>query len=284
MGSAECIWLSARSVIGGTLARLRLAADGLKQADPSFAIEATGVLKRYYGELMLTLAQHFNVQAFAYDWRKSLTTAATELRAYIDNRFCEDEPLHIVAHTEGGIVARLYQAQNPNHREKHPGRLLLLGVPNYGSISYVQALAGHLAIVWWADLLDTQHGQLDFLSIVRSFPSIYELLPSPTLDEEWASLYQADTYGQPPEIRQPFLHKAKELHEALDATANPACTVCVVGVNQLTFSNVDVAELGKSMKGAPAKTAVDRGREKLRHLVFTRSATAMVASPVRWLS
>ena len=258
-GQRECVWLSARSVIGGTLTRLRLAADGLKQEDPSFAIEATGVLKRYYGELMLTLAQHFNVQAFAYDWRKSLATAATELRAYIDNRFYENETLHIVAHAEGGIVARLYQAQNPDQREKRPGRLLLLGTPNYGSISYVQALAGHLAIVWWADLLDTQHGQLDFLSIVRSFPSMYELLPSPTLDEKWTALYEAGTYGQPPEIRQPFLRKAKKLHEALDASVDPAHTVCVVGVNQPTFSRVDVAELIKSMKGAPAKSAANRG-------------------------
>ena len=46
----------------------------------SFArIEATGILKRYYGELLLSLMQRWNAHAFWYDWRLDINSIADEL-------------------------------------------------------------------------------------------------------------------------------------------------------------------------------------------------------------
>ena len=44
-----------------------------------YDVRATGVMKRQYGELMLALAENWNVRTFAFDWRKDINLAAVEL-------------------------------------------------------------------------------------------------------------------------------------------------------------------------------------------------------------
>jgi pimeloyl-ACP methyl ester carboxylesterase len=244
-GNEERLWLSGRSVVDGALMRLRLAEDGLRQADPSYEIRVTGVLKRTYGEIMLSLAQRYNVHAFSYDWRRSLETAADELQAFLSKTFSPDEEVHLVAHAEGGLVARLHFAKHPNHWTTYRGKLLLLGTPNSGSIAGVQALAGHLAITWWADIIDKQHSKTDFLTLVRSFPSVYELLPSPKSFPQGNELYDPQTFG--PEINRSLLAEARILRDSLDSDRSngldPKHTVCVIGVGRPTFESVDLAAL-----------------------------------------
>jgi len=106
-GSGELTWVNAFRIMRGWLDRLRLSDDGRSEFNPRYPVSASGIMKRYYGELLLALAENWDVQAFWFDWRKDLDLAANELNVKIDARF-GSEPVHIVAHSMGGLVARTF--------------------------------------------------------------------------------------------------------------------------------------------------------------------------------
>src|SRR4029453_9432778 len=110
-GNKERIWLSARSIAAGRFATLRCDPAGHQEVDPNSVVEATGIMKRDYGELILTLAEQWNVHVFWYDWRKDLGIAAAQLQALINSWFAEHETVHFIGHAEGGLLVRSYIAQ-----------------------------------------------------------------------------------------------------------------------------------------------------------------------------
>ncbi len=246
-GKFEHIWISPRHIVDGHLGRLRLDESGRSEADPEFRVSATGVLKRYYGELMLSLAEHWNVRTFCYDWRKDFKIIAAELHAVI-SQFPEREPVHIVAHSTGGLVAHWYIKQfserwNASGKDKLPARLIMLGTPNYGLFSAPLALTGQLALIRWVDMLDAKHDHKSFRTIVNSFPSLYQLIPAPQkirkgLQEK---LYDPRTYGVDSAISQLHLRNAQidhaELAKTLDV-ADPTRMVYIAGDNQPTFVDI----------------------------------------------
>ena len=61
-----------------------------------------------------SLAQRarWNAEPFAYDWRKGIDTASDELARVIRARF-PGQPVHIVAHSMGGLVARNMIRRHP---------------------------------------------------------------------------------------------------------------------------------------------------------------------------
>src|SRR5262245_12548608 len=176
-GNTIPIWPNALRIAEGYLEKLTLKEDGLHDADPRYTVRDTGILKRYYGILLLTLAEKWSVHAFWYDWRKGLDLAANNLRCMISSWFGEKEPVHIVAHGMGGLVARTFIATHPdrwksmwdtgetgdgNKRAKrHPGvrggRLILLGTPNHGLFTTPLILTGAHRTVNLLEKLDTRH-------------------------------------------------------------------------------------------------------------------------------
>ncbi len=245
-GAREPIWLNAQALMSGHLGRLRLAESGLTDADSDYPVRVTGLMKRDYGELILTLAQQRNVRIFTYDWRKNLALAATQLQGRIDECFAEGTQVDLVAVAEGGIVARLYIARYREHWDRRCGRLITLGTPHTGAPLFVRALAGHLDIVRWANLLDSTQNWQDFLRLVRSFPSLYQLLPFADIQKNDA-LYDAETYGGDAVVRQSFLDSAREVQRFLPTAVNPARMISVVGYNRLTPTSVDVPAFKRAM-------------------------------------
>lgn len=247
-GVREHIWLNPRHIIAGHLARLRLDESGRSEADPTYKITATGVLKRYYGELILTLAEHWNLLLFAYDWRKDVKIAAAELHAAL-KVFPDDEPVHLVAHSTGGLVARWYIHQyaarwNVTGKEgkQPPARLIMLGTPNYGLYTAPLALSGQLALIHWADMLDAEHDHLSFQNVVNSFPSVYQLLPAPTKlpSKLRQALYQPASYGAA-SVSAAHLAQAERDHATLAATKptmDPKRMIYIAGDNQPTYVNI----------------------------------------------
>lgn len=235
----ERIWLSTSSIAAGHLERLRLDANGLAEANPNHTIQVTGVMKRYYGELLLALAEQHNVYAFWYDWRKDMRLAAAQLQARIDNWFPAREPVYLVAHAAGGLVARAYINQFPERWKLPASKLIMLGTPNYGIYTTPQAITGHLGLLQWVDLLDTCHDRADFRDIIKSFPGLYQLLPNPTIDPTLEALYDANAYG--PELKVPANHlqSAREFHQQLDsAPVDPTRMIYLAGHEQPTFAGV----------------------------------------------
>lgn len=249
----ERLWLNPTSIVAGHLDRLRLDSHGLAEANPAYRIDVTGILKRPYGELMLALAEHYNVHAFWYDWRKDLRLAAAQLQAQIDNWFPTGKPVHLVAHAAGGLVARAYIHQYPERWDldvdpAERSKLIMVGTPNYGLFTTPQGITGHLELLHLVDLLDTYHDRADFREIIKTFPSLYQLLPAPTLDfipdYDMRALYQTGTYGADLNIPQVHLTNALEFHEMLaEAAVDPARMIYVGGHNRPTYVSLNLTEL-----------------------------------------
>ena len=240
----ERVWLSPHQIVAGHLERLRLDTHGLAEANRDYTIQVTGIMKRYYGELMLALAEQHNVYAFSYDWRKDMRLAAAQLQASIDSWFPAGEEVHLVAHAAGGLIARAYIHQFPERWQLGHSKLIMIGTPNYGIYTTPQAITGHLGLIQWIDLLDTRHDRADFREILKSFPGLYQLLPNPTIDAELAALYQAATYGPELNVPQEHLSSALVFHQQLDsAIVEPTRMIYLAGHNQPTFVGVTLNQL-----------------------------------------
>lgn len=238
-GVASRLWMNAIGIMSGGLKRLRLDEDGRRPADCDVDVHASGVLKRPYGELLLTLSRHWQVRGFAYDWRKDVRIAAAELDAQI-SLFADDrEPVHIVAHGLGGLVARTYIKSHPAQRERAAGgRLILLGAPNHGAPLALRMLTGVDAIVKRLAMIAGPLTETELLTILQSFPALYQVLPSPLRRPEWEPIYRAESYSDPrPSPRH--LASAREHHEWLADVVQPDGTVNILGYGRSTPSGVD---------------------------------------------
>jgi hypothetical protein len=235
---AEQIWISIPRLILGQFVKLALD-NGIER------IEATGILKRYYGEQLLRLLhQGWNARAFWYDWRLDIRTTAKKLKDQLLQWFPDPHrEVHFVAHSMGGLVVRSFLSQFPKEWPK--GKLIMLGTPNNGSFKIPQMFAGWNSVLKMVDLLDPQHKMLSLLKVVYTFPSGYQMLPSRKLlkgESEFAVWSPQSYAGNPPNS---LFSSAEVFWKSIEQIADPQRMIYVAGVNQLTAVGVcDAAKLG----------------------------------------
>jgi len=112
-----------------------------------------------------------NYFAFPYDWRRDNRVSAKRLADFIRQRLAEwreyagaQAQVIIVAHSMGGIVARYYLEALQGWTDCKA--LITFGTPFRGSVKALNYLANG------CDL-----GPFEFTDLVRSFTSVYQLLP-----------------------------------------------------------------------------------------------------------
>ncbi len=244
-GSGDPIWVKVFRIVEGALARLQLGEDGLKELDEEFDVRPTGILKRHYGEMLLSLATQWQVRAFWFDWRKDLEVAAAQLETSLRGWFGRDEPVHLVAHSMGGLVARTLLAKHRDcwkalqGADGSGGRLVMLGTPNHGSFVIPQVMASIESTVKKIALLDLRHSSRELERIFNSFPGLYQMLPSPCVqNRRWSGFYERDTYGSL-EISPRHLDAARAHHELLVEAIDSERMIYVAGANQPTFEGLD---------------------------------------------
>src|SRR5947199_1164391 len=110
-GGRDVIWVNLLRLARGQLSKLKLGADGGDGGDGGRVIPVA-VDKRTYARALLKLSVRWNVQPFPFDWRRHLDVAADGLADLIRQRF-PNQPVHLVAHSMGGLVSR-----NFIHRHK----------------------------------------------------------------------------------------------------------------------------------------------------------------------
>jgi CHAT domain/Lecithin:cholesterol acyltransferase len=135
------IWLGPR-LIGG-MDRLGWeggAADG---------IAADGPVGLLYSKLMEHLARTHEVIPFTFDWRCPIEDEARRLadavNAALDARGTTGQPVRLLAHGMGGLVARAMQLERPEVWQRFmahdDARFVMLGTPNAGSWTPMQLLS-----------------------------------------------------------------------------------------------------------------------------------------------
>lgn len=170
------VWINPLSLAGGGLRKLAIDAPN---------VDAQALVGLAYGDLVEYLSQSHDVVTFPYDWRRSIADAATDLaRAlgpHLDAARAGRQPLHLLAHSMGGLVARMLIAQAPELWDRiceHPqGRLVMLGTPNGGSHEITSLLVGVSGTLRKLALVDLRNDRRDLLRIIARFPGVLEMLP-----------------------------------------------------------------------------------------------------------
>ncbi len=247
-GDDDVVWINFWRLIRGGIKKLHLTADGAQEVNPKLNVQPTGLDKDSYAETILWLKAYWNVEPFAYDWRKDLDRAAEELKGLVETKF-KDQPVHLVAHSMGGLVSRNFIRLYPKvwkamsePKKVQGGRLIMLGTPNYGSHAIAQAMVGKDKLVKLLAAADLRHDLDEVLKFLNGFVGSYQLLPSPAkLGDSEQGLYNPSAWGRYP-IVAAHLQRAKKFHTDLDvaATIDPERMTYIAGCNRETLNGVRI--------------------------------------------
>jgi hypothetical protein len=250
-GDADRIWVSYLRLARGRIEELRLLASGAP-ANPRHRIQVAGLFPEYLS-LVTELAEHWDVLPFAFDWRKDIDVSADQLAAEIQ-RWSAGAPVHVVAHSMGGLVARrmiqrqpqLWKSMADGSALARGGRLVMLGTPNRGSFAIPLVLTGEEKTVKLLQALDLHHGRAALLGIVGTFIGSYQMLPSPLGEavDDRAQLYLPRTWGDLPVVPA-HLASAQAFHRELDVVVDPGRLLYVAGYDQRTPFRIKVEAPGR---------------------------------------
>jgi pimeloyl-ACP methyl ester carboxylesterase len=231
---SQFIWLNFLRIVLGAVGWLRMT----QNFESQFDVRATGILKKWYSEQLLGLAQEgWTVKAFWYDWRQDLARIADSLRRQIDEWFGPDAPVNLVAHSMGGLVSRTYILRHPQRWGK-TSRLIMLGTPNHGSFAIPQVITGAYDTIRKLAIADGTHSLRQLCDILNSFPGSMQMLPSPLEMNTMERMYHASqwsTWGVP----QRILDAARASHVRLAPVVDGSRMSYIAGFNQVTKVDVN---------------------------------------------
>lgn len=179
-GRDGLIWIDPKLVLdAGELLDLGLAADADTDALPGVSVRPDGAIPVLYAGLRVALEfSRCHVQEFGFDWRKGVDESAAALAEVIRDRAGQSpRPLHLVAHSQGSLVARrALQLVGPDLGRRLVSSLILLGPATAGSFSAAFGIAGT------HEMLETvrRYGIVPpdgFGAVLRSMTGMYQLLP-----------------------------------------------------------------------------------------------------------
>jgi len=156
-----------------------------------------------------------NFFEFPYDWRRDCRAPARQLKQLIDRKLpqwrqhsgVKDAKIIFLAHSMGGLVARYYLEVLEGWRDCKA--LITFGTPYRGSVEAVGFLSNGYKQLF-----------LDLTEVVRSFTSVYQLLPI------YEMLHVGDAYRRVaetddiPGIERTRAEQALAFHRAIEAAVN----------------------------------------------------------------
>jgi len=212
------------------LAELALAPDGIQEATPSRSVRVAGATNLPYAPLLQVLRLSWDVLMFAYDWRKDLHETAELFAKTAKERF-RGKSFHIVAHSMGGLVARLARSKFPSLQKG--GRLVMLATPNHGSFLAKLLLTAPLtASAFFRPFGVMVSPEVAILS-ARTWPGAYQLLPCPFKEPTVASLYD----DPPSVLSKRHIDAAARCHEELDHLPADSEMFYIAGSHVPTLDN-----------------------------------------------
>lgn len=158
--------------------QLGLSADGAQDADPANDIVPTTTDPSYDPFLTAVLEQDdFGHEIFPYDWRKPLGLSTAALRDLVLRLHAEngEQPVHLVAHSMGGLMVRATLMDHGQELWPKIGRIVFIGTPHYGS----PAIAGYLKNHLWGFELLALLGLYLSRKTLRSLWGVLSMLPAP---------------------------------------------------------------------------------------------------------
>ena len=256
--------------------------------DTASRVAPDGPIGSVYDDLIARLGETHEVIPFAFDWRRPIEDEAQRLATAVDAalaaRATSQQPVRIVAHSMGGLVARTMALEKPDTWQRmlarDGARLLMLGTPNGGSWSPMQTLSGDdtfgNALAAFGSLFDNR-GARSTMAGMPGFMQLQASLLDPALRldraESWQKLAGDDMarlrernswhdegpqqtiyqWGAPP---QEVLDQAVKLRRRLDTQAaalgsDAARMLLVVGHASFTPAGYTMGDAGLEYLDAP---------------------------------
>ncbi|HLN83936.1 MAG TPA: CHAT domain-containing protein [Candidatus Binatia bacterium] len=177
------IWFDFPDLVAGGLEKLSWGATTGSDAGDGLTPEK--LFDMSYGDLCLYLMDTHRVERFPYDWRLPLNNLAGQLEKFLRRLMDETNiplrPIRLLAHSMGGLVVRALIHQNPQLWDELMGRagarFIMLGTPNQGAHSMVEALLGKSDTLRSLARVDLQHDLQAILNIIGEFRGALQLLP-----------------------------------------------------------------------------------------------------------
>jgi pimeloyl-ACP methyl ester carboxylesterase len=196
-------WIDVRT--RARIDQLKLSADGTQDAEPANDIVPTTTDYSYDPFLTAVLEEcDFGHYIFAYDWRKPLRYSSGALRDEVLRLHRENagSPVHLVAHSMGGLIVRDTLLRYGAELWPRLGRIVFIATPHYGAT----AIAGYLKNHFWGTELMALLGLYLSRETLRSLWGVLSLLPAPRgiypgtrtgNPAPWSSGSPSDTYIHP---------------------------------------------------------------------------------------
>ena len=173
----ERVWLDYGQLVFGGFGKLGIDA---RQVVPD------GLDGDTYADLVDFLGRSHEVVPFGYDWRLPVEDAAARLNAALLAKLAaidrERQPIRLVAHSMGGLVARAMMLRADSAWPamcRHAGaRLIMLGTPNSGSHAITQLLFGEEKLVRMLAAVDLGHDLGELVGRIARFPGPLDMLPA----------------------------------------------------------------------------------------------------------
>lgn len=255
-GDVDDIWLNFARLAVGRIERLRLTPDGSRDASAGLTVNASELLQLAYARTVLWLRARWRVETFAFDWRKDIDAASDALARFVREKF-RGQPVHLVAHSMGGLVSRNFIRLHPDVWEEmrggedevgaRGGRLVMLGTPNYGSFDIPQVFTGTETLVKWLARADVRHSRAEVVEILNTFVGSYQMLPAPSkIPTATQAIYRSSTWGDFP-VSELHLQRAMRFHDELAGgnTIDPARMFYVAGTGRETLASLTVLHPGE---------------------------------------
>lgn len=208
------------------LNKLGLQPDGAADIDRSYDIRPSEIDIIYAPFRMAALQREdFGYDVLAYDWRKPLSLSTARMRDKIVELHASngEQPVHLVAHSMGGLLTRATLAQYGDELWPRIGRIVFIGTPHYGAALAACRVKFHL---WDNDLQSVALALLIKPETFRSMWGPLGLIPAPRgiypgtrdHDEQPYRADAAETYPHPCVNFDPYDARAWDLGLSDEAT------------------------------------------------------------------
>ena len=155
-----------------------------------------------------------NFLRFAYDWRRDVRASAGRLKAVIDRKLAAWRRLPglgrsrviLVAHSMGGLVAQYYLEKLGGWASARA--LITFATPYRGAVQAIEYL-----------LRGYKLARVDLTEAMRSFPSVYQLLPRYEVVATGGGLKRVSELGAELKLDPELMKAHVDLHHELDEAA-----------------------------------------------------------------
>ena len=271
------VWLSFRFING----LMKLAWDPASTAH----VEPDGPIGGSYDDLIERLADTHEVIPFAYDWRRPIEDEARRLADAVDAalaaRSASQQPVRLLAHSMGGLVARTLRLERPETWQRmmarDGARLLMLGTPNGGSWAPMQTLSGDdtfgNALVAFGSLFNNG-GARKMMAGMPGFIQLQAALLDPALGLDQAASWQKLADADMAALRERSVWHDEGAQRSIYEWGAPPQTVLDQAVALRRRLDAQVAELG---------TDASRMLLVLGHAAFTPAGIVLGSDGLEYL-